>query len=60
MSNSIVRLKEDNPLQTDCQNQLSHPSLSHIEQKCQDSLNQGEIHIQQNLNKALKYSWKIV
>ena len=56
MSNSLIRLKEDNPLQTDCQNQLSHPSLSHIEQKCQDSLNQGEIHIQQNLNKALKYS----
>ena len=28
-----------------CQNQLSHPSLSHIEQECQESLIKGNIHI---------------
>ena len=30
-------LKEDNLSQRDCQNQLCHPSLSHIEQDCQES-----------------------
>ena len=38
-----------------CQNQLSYLSLSHIEQECQESLIQGKINIQQNLNKDLKY-----
>ena len=37
-------LKEDNPLQRNCQNQVSHPGLSHIEQECQESLIQGMIH----------------
>ena len=36
-------LKEDNPSQRNCQNQLSHPSLSHIEQECEESLIQGKI-----------------
>ena len=49
------RLKEDNLSQRNCQNQLSHPSLSHIEQECQESLIQGMIHIPQNPNKGLKY-----
>ena len=31
-------LKEDNPTQKNCQNQLSHLGLSHIEQECQESL----------------------
>ena len=42
--------------QRNCQNQLSHPGLSHIEQECQGSLIQGKIHNQQNSNKGLKYS----
>ena len=37
---------EDDPSQTNCQNQLNHPSLSHIEQECQESFIQEEIHIQ--------------
>ena len=41
-------LKEDNLSQRNCQNQLSHPGLSHIEQECQESLIQGKIHNQQN------------
>ena len=36
-------------------NQLSHPSLSHVEQECHEILIQGKIHIQQNLNEGLKY-----
>ena len=48
-------LKEDNLSQRNCQNQLSHPSLSHIEQECQGSLIQGNIHNSQNLNKGLKH-----
>ena len=40
-------LKEDNLSQRNCQNQLSHPGLSHIVQECQDSsLIQGKIHNQ--------------
>ena len=42
--------------QRNCQNQLSHPGLSHIEQECQESLIQGKIHNQQNLNEGLDYS----
>ena len=49
------RLKEDNLSQINCQNQVSHPGLSHIEQKCQESLIQGKIHDQQNLNEGLGY-----
>ena len=30
----LFGLKEANPLQRNCQNQLKHPSLSHIEWKC--------------------------
>ena len=48
-------LKEDNLSQGNCQNQLSHPGLSLIEQECQESLFQGKIHNQQNSNKGLKY-----
>ena len=49
-------LKEDNLSQRNCQNQLSHPGLSHTEQECQESLIEGKIHNQQNSNEALKYS----
>ena len=49
-------LKEYNLSQRNCQNQLSHSGLSHIEQECQESLIQGKIHNQQNLNKGFKYS----
>ena len=48
-------LKEDNLSQRNCQNQLSHPGLSHTEQECQESLTQGKIHNQQNLNDGLEY-----
>ena len=48
-------LKEDNLSQRNCQNQLSHPGLSHTEQECQESLIQGKICNQQNLNEGLKY-----
>ena len=37
-------LKEDNLPQRNCQNQLSHPGLSHTEQECQESLIQEKIH----------------
>ena len=46
---------KDNLSQRNCQNQLSHPGLSHIEQECQENLIEGIIHNQQNLNKGLKY-----
>ena len=49
------RLKEDNLSQRNCQNQLSHPGLSHTEQECQESLIQGKIHNQQNSNEGLEY-----
>ena len=49
-------LKEDSLSQRNCQNQLSCPGLSHIEQECQESLIQGKIHNQQNPNKGLEYS----
>ena len=35
-----------NPSQQNCQNQLIHPNLSHIEQECRESLIQGKTHIQ--------------
>ena len=31
-------LKEDNLSQRNCQNQMSHPGLFHVEQKCQENL----------------------
>ena len=49
-------LKRDNPSQRNCQNQLSHPGLYHIEEECHESLIKGEIRNQKNLNKGLKYS----
>ena len=56
MSNRILLdLKEDNFSHRNCQNQLIHPSSSHIEQECQESLIQGKIHIQQNLKEDLEY-----
>ena len=48
-------LKESNPSQRNCQNQLSHPSLSHIGQECQESFIQGKIQIQQYSNEYLEY-----
>ena len=45
-------LKENNPSHRNCQNQLSYPDLYHIEQECQESLIQGKIHNQQNLNEG--------
>ena len=40
------RSKEDNPSHRNGQNQLNHPSLSHMEQECQESLIQEIIQIQ--------------
>ena len=34
---NVFGLKEDNLSQRNCQNQLSHPGLSHIEQECRES-----------------------
>ena len=48
-------LKEAKLSQRNCQNQLSHPSLSHTEQECQESLIRGKIHNQQDSNEDLKY-----
>ena len=48
-------LEEDNSSQRNCQNQLIHPSSSHIEQECQENLIQGKIHNQQSLNEGIKY-----
>ena len=53
---NLFELKEDNLSQRNCQNQLSHPGLSHTEQECQESLIQGKIHNQQNANEGLEYS----
>ena len=49
------KIKGNNLSQRNCQNQLSHPGLSHMEQECQESFNQGKIHNQQNSNEGLKY-----
>ena len=48
------RLKEVTP-QRNCQNQLSHQGLPHIEQECQDSLIQGKIQNQQSSNEVFEY-----
>ena len=53
--NSLFRLKKDNPSQINFQNQLSHPSLSHIEQEYKESFIQGKIHVQENWNEGLIY-----
>ena len=52
---NLFGLKEENLSQRNCQNQLSHPGLSHTEQECQETLIQGKIRNQQNSNKGLKY-----
>ena len=49
-------LKEDNPSQRNCQNELSHQNFSHTEEEFQESLTQGKIQIQQILNEGLAYS----
>ena len=46
---------EDDPSERYCQNQFNHPSLSYIEQECQESLIQGQIHTKRNLNEDLEY-----
>ena len=43
MHMSPFGLKEDNLSRRNCQNQLSHPGLSHTEQEYQESLIQGKI-----------------
>ena len=43
-----------NPNNNNKKKKSSHPSLSHIEQECEENLIQGKIHIQQNRNKGLK------
>ena len=43
-------LKEDKTLEIIFQNHLSHISLSHIEQQCQESLIQGKIYIQRKVS----------
>ena len=50
------QIKGDNPSQKNCQNELSHPGLSHTEQERQENLIQGKIHYKQNSNEGLKYS----
>ena len=52
---NLLRLREDNLSQRKCQNQLSHPGLSHTDQECQESLIQGKIHNQQTSSKCFKY-----
>ena len=56
MSTKILfGLKKDNLSQRNCQDQLSHPDLSHTWQECLESLIQGKIHNQKNSNEGLKY-----
>ena len=55
-------------MQRNCQNQLSHPSLSHLEQECQDSFfSWKDLHLtifvsnickEQNVGSAFKYNFK--
>ena len=45
MSIRILEIKEDETSHRNCQNQLNHPSLSHIEPDCQDSSIHGKSHI---------------
>ena len=50
------KINEDNPSQRNCQNQLSNPGLSHIEQEFQGSFIQENIYNQRNSNEGLEYS----
>ena len=43
---------KDKPSKENCHNQLSHLIFSHIEHEGKESLTQGKIHIQQNLNEG--------
>ena len=43
----LTQSKIEKLLQNNYQNQLTHSSLSHTEQECQESLMQGKMHIQQ-------------
>ena len=52
---NLFGLKNNNPPQRNCQNQLSHPSLSHIDPECWESLIQRKIHVHQNSKESLKY-----
>ena len=47
--------KEDNLSQENCQDELRHPGFPHTEQECPESLIQGKICNQQNLNEGFKY-----
>ena len=49
------REMENNLSQRNFQNQLGHPSLSHIEPEYQESLIQGKIRIQQDSNEGHEY-----
>ena len=44
MSKESFQIKGRYSSQRNCQNQLSHISLSHIDQECKESLIQGKIH----------------
>ena len=55
---NLFRLKEDNLSQRNCQNQLSHPGWSHIEQACQESLIHGKIQNQQRPQIFVKLSFR--
>ena len=56
-SKAVHKAEEGDQLnQRDHQNQLSHTGLTHTEQEYQESLIQGKINNQQNLNKGLEYS----
>ena len=55
MSNNLFGLKKNNASQRNCQDQLSHPSLSDIELEYKESLIPVKIYIQQNSNEGLEY-----
>ena len=52
---NTFELKEDNASQKNCLNQLGLHSLSCIKQEYQESLIQGNVHKQCNLNEGIKY-----
>ena len=51
-----MKIKEDQPSQGNCQNQLSNPGLSHIQEECRESFIQGNICNQQTSNEGFEYS----
>ena len=51
------KIKEDKPSQRNCQNELTNPGLSHIEEECRESLIQGNTCNQQNSNEGFEYSY---